>query len=401
MSKLLIPDRTALEQCLKCNICTTFCPVATLDDGFPGPKAAGPDYLRLSLSFVDTDVDFSLCTNCQLCNWACPHGVDIATMNVKAKAQSKKNFRDWVLTNPQLIGKVASKMSTLTNLFANNLIGRVIKKALRIAPERKLPLYHKQTFLEWFDSKKQLDYQEKVVYFAGCSVIYNDPDLGKAVIEVYNRNGIGVIVPEQGCCGVPALANGRIDQARKTAEKTLEQLKPYTDQGYAVITACTSCGLALKDEWHRVLNLPRAKDFANSVYDASEYLMLLEQKGELNQDLGPIQKSFGYHEPCHLKAQGIGKPSVQLLRKIPELEVNELDAGCCGMAGTYGFKKENYERSLTIGDELFRKIDNEYEEVLTDCPTCTMQINQATKANTVHPLVLLRDAYKRGESSWE
>jgi Fe-S oxidoreductase len=103
---------------------------------------------------------------------------------------------------------------------------------------------------------------------------------------------------------------------------------------------------------------------------------------------------IGYHQPCHLKAQQIGNPGLDLLLEIPGVEVIDLAAGCCGMAGTFGMKAGTYDFSLQIGRPLFERIAEVSPDlVASECSTCRMQLTQATGLETVHPATLLAESY--------
>jgi len=102
-----------------------------------------------------------------------------------------------------------------------------------------------------------------------------------------------------------------------------------------------------------------------------------------------------YHAPCHLRAQGIGLPSLELLRLVPGVQVEDLDAGCCGISGNYGYKAENYDRSMKIGENLFNAIkESRVDTVLTDCGTCRNQISHGGQVKAKHPMTILAESYK-------
>jgi glycerol-3-phosphate dehydrogenase subunit C len=295
------------------------------------------------------------------------------------------------------VGKVASLWPRLANSFLASRLTKSGAKFLGLTSERALPAYDKQPFRQWFRQREGAKSDKKVVFFTGCSINHNEVDLGRAVIEVLEHNGFEVIIPNQKCCGVPLVANGRLEEARRLARYNLQQLLPLVERGYKVITACTSGTLALKREWVEILELPEALQLSPNVYDIAEFLLDLSEQGELNRDFGPVYQRVGYHEPCHLSAQGIGVPAVEVLKLVPELDVEEIAAGCCGLSGTYGFKAENHANSMAVGERLFQAVnDAGFTAVTSDCPTCRMQISHGTQVRTVHPIIFLREAYEKG-----
>jgi glycerol-3-phosphate dehydrogenase subunit C len=137
-----------------------------------------------------------------------------------------------------------------------------------------------------------------------------------------------------------------------------------------------------------------AQRIANNTVDLAELLMAQLDAGKLNTNFQQTNLRLAYHAPCHQKSQGIGRPWYHLLRLIPGVTVEDMDAGCCGMSGTYGFKQEKYEVSMAIGKELFKSIDaSQAEMVATECATCQMQIEHGTAVKAIHPVEILLQAY--------
>ena len=129
-------------------------------------------------------------------------------------------------------------------------------------------------------------------------------------------------------------------------------------------------------------------------FDLCEYLLLLHERGELRTDFRPLPLAVPYHAPCQQRGHGIGKPALDLLALVPDLRVTDLDRDCCGIAGTYGLKKEKYEIGMTVGAPLFRDIEAASPELsVCDSETCRWQIAHATGIPSVHPVELLHRAY--------
>jgi glycerol-3-phosphate dehydrogenase subunit C len=197
------------------------------------------------------------------------------------------------------------------------------------------------------------------------------------------------------CCGSPLVVGGYLDEARSHADNNVAIINEYAAKNIPVIACCTSCSLMLKAEYTELFAQEEMAQAAKNVYDAFEFLTILAEKGELKKVHVSSDKKFIYHAPCHLRAQGMGMPAVDLLKEIG-VNIDSADAGCCGMSGSYGFHKENYETSMKIGSELFDKINaSGAHKVVCDCGTCREQIKHGTNAKTTHPIQVLAKAYEQ------
>jgi glycerol-3-phosphate dehydrogenase subunit C len=162
------------------------------------------------------------------------------------------------------------------------------------------------------------------------------------------------------------------------------------------VSNSTSCSLMLKAEAREILGVEDAdlSAVSEAMYDLCEFLLLLHEGGELETDLRPLALTVPYHAPCQQWGHGIGKPALDLLALIPELRVIELDVDCCGIAGTYGLKKEKYEISMAVGERLFRDVRATDPDVAAcDSETCRWQITHGTGVHAVHPVELLYRSY--------
>jgi glycerol-3-phosphate dehydrogenase subunit C len=149
----------------------------------------------------------------------------------------------------------------------------------------------------------------------------------------------------------------------------------------------------IKHEYSRLLNIPGSEEVAKHTYDLFEFLRNLNGSKNLNIDFKELPLRVAYFAPCHLRSLNIGLPALEILRLIPGLQIDAVEADCCGLGGTFGFKKEKYEISQEIGNDLREAIDRlEPEIVLTDCEGCRMQIRHLTGLRVLHPVQILRDA---------
>ena len=167
-----------------------------------------------------------------------------------------------------------------------------------------------------------------------------------------------------------------------------------------IVANSTSCGLMLKREAREILGIDD-EDLAlvgARTFDICELLRDLHDAGELRTDFNPVPLRVPYHQPCQGRGHGFGKPALDLLALIPELEVIEVERECCGVAGTYGLKKEKYAIAMAVGAPLFADIAAAAADCTAcDSETCRWHIAKATGIPSVHPLELLHRAYGLGE----
>jgi glycerol-3-phosphate dehydrogenase subunit C len=403
MPNLAYPE-TSFDPCLKCNACVVSCPVANVTLDFGGPKHLGPELKRLieNQEFID-DSRIELCTLCGNCDMSCPENVHVSTLTAFAKASHDElggsKFRDLVLSNAELVGKVASSFAPLTNMAMKmKPVRKVMEGVMGIPAERIFPKYSFKNFNRVYH-KKTASTRRKVAYFVGCYATYNAPEVAEAFVKVMEYNGIEVAKPEQKCCGVPMFANGKMQQGLKNATDNVNSLLEYTRQGYDVVLTCTSCTMALKKEYISFLQSEGAYELAEHVYDADEYLRMLDEEGELNRNFAPMDVKAGYYAPCHMKAQGIGNPAMDILGMIPGYEINDVAADCCGQCGTFGFKKEKFAVSMAIGKPMAEAVaETGADYTVTECGMCKNALDQLTDKVVKHPMQILAEAYDKAQN---
>ena len=393
--------RLSLDHCVKCNICNTFCPVSNVTPLFPGPKYVGPQAERFRAGDLTPDHSLDYCSGCGICTQVCPQGVKIAEINNQARAKmvaGKISLRNQLLARPALLGQLGLPLAPLANLTLRlRPVRWLMEKVLGIHHQAPMPKFSGWTFQGWA-RRHPAPAQAKrtVVYFHGCSANYYEPQVGQAAVAVLEHNGCRVIIPPQGCCGLPLQSNGDYENARRYARDLVGRLLPYVEQGFDIVATSTSCGLMLKREYREILDLdtPDFRRVSERTYDICEYLRDLNDQGELDTQFRPLDLSVPYHAPCQQKAHGMGRPALDLMSLIPGLRVVEMDADCCGTAGTYGYKREKYDIAMAVGDKLFRDIRATSPELsVCDSETCRWQITHGTSLPSIHPVELLARAY--------
>ena len=390
------------EQCIKCTICTVYCPVAAVNPNYPGPKQAGPDGERLRLKkFNFYDESLKYCINCKRCEVACPSNVKIGDIIQAARIKySKKQpkLRDYILANTDLVGTLSTPFAPIVNTTLGlKPVKAILDGVMKIDHRRTFPKYAFGTFESWYKkvAEKQAAYPSQVSYFHGCYVNYNNPQLGKDLIKVMNAFSIGVqLLEKEKCCGVALISNGLIKQAQKQARTNINSIrKSVLEKKIPVIATSSTCTFTIRDEYPHLLDIDNA-DVREEVELATRYIyrLLSQKKTKLNFKTGQKIK-VAYHTPCHMEKLGWAYYSIELLKLIPNIELTILDSQCCGIAGTYGFKKENYKTSQDIGEPLFKQIEAlDIDYVVTDCETCKWQIERSTSKRCEHPISILANA---------
>ena len=390
------------EQCLKCTVCTVYCPVAAVKPEYPGPKQAGPDGERLRLkkpAFFDESLKY--CLNCKRCEVACPHDVRIGDIiqSARIKYSTKKpGLREMMLANTDFMGTVATTMAPVVNASLSlKPVKAILDGVMKIDAHRTFPKYASQKFETWYHrhaEARQAQYARHVSFFHGCYINYNYPQLGKDFVRVMNALGYGVhLLDREKCCGVALISNGLIDQARHQAEINLDSVRKSAAKGMSVIGASSTCVFTMRDEYPHLLGIDNA-DVRNSINLATRFIFSLIDSGKAKIAFRLDYKlHLAYHTACHMEKMGWAIYSIEALRMIPGVKLTVLPSQCCGIAGTYGFKKENYPTSQAIGSTLFRKIEEiKPDYVVTDCETCKWQIEMSTSVSVKHPISILADA---------
>ena len=391
------------EQCIKCTVCTVYCPVVPVNPLYPGPKQAGPDGERLRLKkglFFDNTLKY--CLNCKRCEVACPSGVRIGDIiqsaRIKYNTESPK-LRDMILASTDLMGSVVTKVAPVANFALGLQPTKVVMDAvLKVDKHRTFPKYTSKTFESWF-KKNVMPFQDTfkrhVSFFHGCYVNYNYPQLGKDMVSVMNALGYGVhLLDKEKCCGTALIANCMIDKAKKNAVHNIESIrKSVYERQMPVIGASSSCNFTIRDEYPHLLGVDNA-DVRDYIELATRFIYRLIDEGKVKLVFKKDYKAkVAYHTPCHMERLGWGIFSTELIRMIPGVELTLLDSNCCGIAGTYGFKKENYEVSQAIGKPLFDQIARlKPDFVACDCETCKWQIEMSTGKEVKNPISILAEA---------
>jgi len=386
------------QNCIRCTICVENCPVFAVNPLFPGPKQAGPDAQRFRLDGEEVVDDWvKYCSQCRRCQTACPYGVDCADIILRAQMRHEelKSLPRQMFARVHALGEVASFLSPLVNFFSGkSWVLRLLNKA-GVSTAVPFPSYQFWTLERSWKHPGILTgrRERKVALFYGCFMNFNRPDVGRTIRNLLSYLGYEVVIPPQTCCGLPALGNYDEELASRYAKKNVRYLSPYVDAGYDILYTCTSCGLTLTHDYPSLLKVEGGKKIAENTYYLYDYLLSTLAEKDLASLSGALKLKVAYHIPCHLKALGIGYPLVELLHRLPDLELSIHDEHCCGLAGSYGFKAENERTSLLIGERAAQGIKESRADVLiSDCGACRMQLKHLTGLDALDPAEIIARA---------
>jgi Fe-S oxidoreductase len=402
------------DLCHGCRLCFKFC------TSFPTlfemvDKHDDQDAGRLTPAEQDQVVDE--CFQCKLCYINCPYipelhewNLDFPRLMLRADAMQHanglKSARDKATTQmmgrTDLLGTLATSTGPIANKVVNaepgSGIRKVVAKATGVSSVRLLPPYAKQRFSTWFKKRPKISLtkrQGKVTVFPTCLVEYQETDIGKDLVKVYERNGIECNNTAAGCCGAPWLHSGNVKEFTKVAEKNIKTLAAEVRAGTDIVVPQPTCSYIIKKDYVDYVGGADAELVAEHTYDAAEYLMKVHKADDtvLDTDFtGETVESITYHTPCHLRAQNIGFKSRDLM-KLTGAKV-KLVQQCSGIDGMWGFRAGNEDISVPIAKKLGDQIDKAGGDVVAgDCHLANTAIVEQTGRTPQHPLQVMARAY--------
>ncbi len=345
-----------------------------------------------------------LCIECKACKSECPSSVDMAKIKFEFLARyyevNGAPLRSRVMADIARASRMSSgPQAPLINWVMRNPIFRYfLDRFFGISAKRTLPVFARVPFTTWFKKRdKKAGRKGKVVLFNDTFNTYNYPHVSIAAVEVLEACGFEVVLPGHKCCGRPLISKGFVDQARAAARDTVEKLHPFAKEGIPIVGLEPSCLLTLRDE--NLVLLPddeRAKLIAEHSFTFEEFIAKLETAGELDIDVAEGDVKTLLHGHCHQKALSGTTHSHKMLEALG-CEVEEVDSGCCGMAGSFGYEKEHYDISLKMGERKLLPAVREAEEdtlIVAAGVSCKQQIKHATGKRALHPAEVMRQRLK-------
>jgi len=235
---------------------------------------------------------------------------------------------------------------------------------------------------------------DKVAYFVDTYANYNDHELGFAVIKCLRHNNIDVILPNQLPAPLPAMVYGDVKTARKELGYIVRNLSEAVRAGYNVVCSEPSAALCLRNDLPLLIDSDNARLISANTYELMSYLQSLHRQGKLKTKTSNEDRRFAYHTPCHLFALGLAGAGPELLTELTKAKITDINSGCCGLAGTFGMQKKNFDLSVEISKDMVEALNATGKKfVMTECAACKMQIEQLTGKKVIHPIKILAKAY--------
>ena len=414
-NKSLQDFEKVIRECVKCGVCQAHCPAYQVTKK-EGAVARGKIALAAALLDGETGLEeqlqknVSMCLMCGSCVTKCPNKVPTHEIVGAIRRQITDNQGlsligkgvSTLLGSPLMMktfSKSGAMLSPLVFKKVPETSGLRLRFPTPLMKDRTVP---KLAFRNLFDripefTEGQPD-KPVIGFFAGCSITYAYPEIGEIMVSILHRMGYSVYVPRaQQCCGIPALSSGNGQLVEELAETNIRAFGKREVQH--IITACASCNGGIGEHYQTMK--ADYDDFTGKVVDFSVFL----KREKLFLDLAAMDKwpnrvKVTYHDPCHLKLQGITREPRELLRALPNVDFVEMEgaATCCGLGGT--FSVYHYEASKAIGARKVQGLKESGAKLIaTACPGCIMQLQDSINhaglpVRAVHILELLSEALK-------
>jgi FAD/FMN-containing dehydrogenase/Fe-S oxidoreductase len=355
-----------------------------------------------------------LCVECKACKAECPSSVDMAKLKFEFLSHYYEKhpvpLRVKLFADIARASRLASgPLAPLANaVIGNGWVRKGLEKFVGISSQRKLPTFARVPFTKWFEKRLKVESSRvkvprgastsnfqpsTVVLFNDTFNTYNTPEVAIAATEVLEAAGYEVLLPGHHCCGRPMISKGLVDMARNAARETVEKLYPYAEKGIPIIGLEPSCLLTLRDEYLYLLpGDPRPAKIAEHAVMFEEFVTGEMAGGRWQVAMDSPAKNILLHGHCHQKALVGTGPSKQTLG-LTGATVTEVDSGCCGLAGSFGYEAEHYETSIQMGERrLFPAVRGSDGVVVAAGASCRAQIAHGTGRRALHPAEVLRQA---------
>ena len=405
--------------CRRCfNLCDSFPRLFDLIDATPKGELEEVD----SADFKKVVDACTLCDMCFMtkCPYVPPHefNLDFPHLMLRHRVlenrRGERGFVEKQLAQTDRNGRLAGALAPIANWATdekNQITRPLMEKVAGIHHEAALPKFHGKTFT----SRARLNPPEvnrdapafgrKAVLYATCFVNYNNPDIGVATHAVLARNGVATEVVYPGCCGMPQLERGAIENVASRARKVAAAMRPWIDRGCDVVALVPSCALMLKFEWPLIVpDDENVKALSQAVHDVSEYVVDIARKEGLAPGLQALEGGVTVHIACHARAQNMGQKATEMLRLLPDADVAVIER-CSGHGGSWGILDDNFETAIKVGRPVARQaLKNAKTYVASECPLAGMHIVQGMRKldgaapveQAPHPIQLFARAYGLG-----
>lgn len=346
-----------------------------------------------------------LCLSCKGCKSECPSNVDMA----KLKAEFLQHYYDanGVPFRAKLIAgfansaKLGSIAPGLYNFaMTNPVMSKLVKQFSGFATKRSMPTMYKTTLLSWYKKNRRTEAKRSRVYlFCDEFTNYQDTEIGIKAIQLLQKLGYDVVIPEHIESGRAWLSKGLLRKAKEIANKNIQLLSPIISADTPLIGIEPSAILTFRDEYVDLATdeqLEAARELATHTFTFEEFIAREIEKGAIRKEQFTTEKrTIQFHGHCQQKAVSSVSYSVKALTLPVNYTVQTIPSGCCGMAGSFGYEKEHYDISMKIGElVLFPTVRKQPDDVLIAAPgtSCRHQVKDGTGRRALHPVEILFDA---------
>jgi Fe-S oxidoreductase len=339
-----------------------------------------------------------LCLSCKACKSECPSNVDLAKLKAEWQnafyQEHRRPMGHAVARHVHRLNRLGSAVAPLVN-WANRRrpVRWLFELMTGMDRRRTLPELHWNHFRRWFRRRPATGgSKRRVILFDDCFTTFNEPQIGRAAVEVLEAAGYRVELANPICCGRALLSKGYLSEARELVRQQLPALAARIADGTPILGLEPSCVLTLADEWPELVSNQDSNRVAQAVHLADAWLGERLAAGEASLSLRGIGENCLFHGHCHQRSLVGVKGTGDALGQIPGLKVTTLDVGCCGMAGAFGYEKEHYDVSVKIaGLELLPALSTAPEAMVAATGTsCRHQIHDLTGRRALHPLEIFR-----------
>src|SRR5262245_21767393 len=342
-----------------------------------------------------------LCLECKACKAECPSNVDMAKLKYEFLDHYHRAnglpLRNRIFGGIETLNRIGSKLAPLSNWIVNSALNRwLMEMVAGIDRRRPLPQFAGETFEDWFRKHKTEGDGSKgeVILFHDTFNNFNTPNVAVAATCFLEKSGYRVVLVEKKCCGRPMISKGMLGQAKENAAWNVDKLAPHAEKGTPIVGLEPSCLLTLRDEYPEFIRTNAAKKVADASFLLEEFVAREHKAGKIALKPNAGGKKVMLHGHCHQKALVGTAPTVAML-KAAGYEVSEVDSGCCGMAGSFGFEKEHYELSTKIGNRRLApavKAAAANVEVVAPGISCRQQTDHLAGRKAKHPAELLLES---------
>jgi FAD/FMN-containing dehydrogenase/Fe-S oxidoreductase len=340
-----------------------------------------------------------LCLMCKACKSECPSNVDMAKLKSEFLHMyyegRPRPLGEVLLARIHRLNQFGALAAPAVNWLQERRVFRwLMEKVAGIDRRRSLPALHADHFRRWFARHKpapSAGRAGRVLLLDDCFTTFNEPQIGKAAVSVLEHAGYKVELAGLTCCGRPMISKGFLHQARELIRVQVGKLARRVADGTPLLGLEPSCLLTLADEWTELLPGKATQAVAAAAELADSFLAGQVSAGRCHLPLSPGAETCLLHGHCHQKSLRGVSGTVAALRLVPGLEPTVLDAGCCGMAGSFGFEKEHYDLSVAIGKMALAPALAAEPEAIVVAPgtSCRHQIKDLTGRHALHPLEVL------------